>query len=410
MNRSTRAVSADRPLLIIFLIVFVNLLGFGIIIPLLPLYATRLGALPFVVGLLFGSFSVAQLLAAPVLGDLSDRYGRRPVLIFSLLGTAVSFAMLAVANSLALVFASRIIDGLSGGNISTARAYIGDVTTVENRARAFGLIGAAFGLGFIFGPALGGVLSHLGYAAPAWGAAAIALAAAVLTWARLPETARRTPRNRGSTWAAAVGMLRRPVIGRLLLVDFLYWATFAAYQTTFALFGARRFGFDVPQIGYVLAVAGAIGVLAQVLAVGPVVRRLGEQRTLAGGLAMAAVGLGLAAAADHLGLFLIALLPGAVGAALATPTITSLISQAVPPDEQGRIQGVSTAIEGLGRTVGPVWGNGVLGIYTEGAAFGSAAVVLAGTALIAMRIAVPTASPAAVTDRTAPLPQAGDRA
>ncbi len=410
MNRSSRAVSADRPLLIIFLIVFVNLLGFGIIIPLLPLYATRLGASPFVVGLLFASFSMAQLLAAPVLGDLSDRYGRRPVLIFSLMGTAVSFAMLAVANSLDLVFASRIIDGLSGGNVSTARAYIGDVTTVENRARAFGVIGAAFGLGFIFGPALGGALSHLGYAAPAWGAAAIALAAAVLTWARLPETARRTPRNRGSTWAAAAGMLRRPVIGRLLLVDFLYWATFAAYQTTFALFGARRFGFDVPQIGYVLAVAGAIGVLAQILAVGPVVRRLGEHRTLAGGLAMAAVGLGLAAAAHHLGLFLIALLPGAVGAALAIPTLTSLISQAVPPDEQGRIQGVSTALEGLGRTVGPVWGNGVLGLYAEGAAFGSAAVVLAGTALIAMRIAVPTAAPAAVTDRTAPLPRAGGRA
>jgi DHA1 family tetracycline resistance protein-like MFS transporter len=362
------------------------------------------------VGLLFASFSVAQLLAAPVLGDLSDRYGRRPVLIFSLLGTAISFAMLAVAESLALVFASRIIDGLSGGNISTARAYIGDVTTVESRARAFGLIGAAFGLGFILGPALGGALSHLGYSAPAWGAAAIALAAAVLTWARLPETARRTSRSRGPTWAAAAGMLRQPVIGRLLLVDFLYWATFAAYQTTFALFGARRFGFELPQVGYVLAVAGALGVLTQVAAVGPVVRRFGERWTLAAGLAMAAAGLALAAAAHHLAVFLIALLPGSVGAALAIPVLTSLISQAVPPDEQGRIQGVSTAIEGLGRAVGPVWGNGVLGLYSEGAAFGSAAVVLAGTALLAARGVAATGASTGITDRTAPLPRAGDRA
>ena len=147
-----------RPLLIIFLTIFVNLVGFGIIIPLLPFYAETFGASPFVIGLLFAVFSLAQLIASPLLGDLSDRYGRRPVLIFSLAGTVVSFVMLALAQSIAMLFLARIVDGLSGGNISTARAYVADITEPEDRARAYGILGAAFGLGFIFGPALSGLL------------------------------------------------------------------------------------------------------------------------------------------------------------------------------------------------------------------------------------------------------------
>src|SRR3954471_18343134 len=147
----------SRPLLIIFLTILVNLIGFGIIIPLLPFYAATFGASPLAIGLLFASFSLAQLFASPVLGAWSDRWGRRPVLIFSLIGTVVSFVMLALAHSLAMVFAARIVDGLSGGNLPPARASIGDIATDENRARAFGLLGAAFGLGFIIGPALGGL-------------------------------------------------------------------------------------------------------------------------------------------------------------------------------------------------------------------------------------------------------------
>jgi DHA1 family tetracycline resistance protein-like MFS transporter len=392
VNRSPAA-AADRPLLIIFLIVFVNLLGFGIIIPLLPFYATRLGASPFTVGLLFASFSIAQLFAAPLLGDLSDRYGRRPVLIFSLIGTVASFALLAVANSIALVFLSRIIDGLSGGNISTARAYIGDVTTVENRAKGFGLIGAAFGLGFVFGPGLGGALGHLGYAAPAWAAAAIAAVATVLAWKWLPETVHRATAERRSPWRSVGVTLRQPLIGRLLVIDFLYWATFAAYQTTFALFGARRFGFDVPQTGYLLAIVGVIGVIMQLAAVGPIVRRFGERRTLVAGLGLAGLGLIIATASHHVAPFVVALIPGAAGVALAIPSVTSLISQTASTAEQGRIQGVSSALEGLGRSIGPVWGNGLLGLYSEGAAFGSAAAVLLGTALLAMRVGAPSPAP-----------------
>src|SRR6476660_3034135 len=177
-----------RPLLIIFLTIFVNLVGFWIIIPLLPFYAQTFGASPLVIGLLFASFSLSQLVASPILGDLSDRWGRRPILIFSLLGTVVSFVMLALATSLSMLFAARIVDGLSGGNITTARAYIADITTEENRAKAFGLLGAAFGLGFILGPALSAVLSRISYTAPIWAAALITVVATALAFFWLPET------------------------------------------------------------------------------------------------------------------------------------------------------------------------------------------------------------------------------
>src|SRR2546425_5826814 len=235
-----------RPLLIIFLTIFVNLIGFGIIIPLLPFYAETFGASPLVVGLLFGVFSLCQLVAAPALGDLSDRYGRRPVLVFSLAGTVVSFVMLALAQSITMLFLARIVDGLSGGNISTARAYVADITEPRNRARAYGLIGAAFGLGFIFGPALSGVLAKISYTAPIWAAAALTLVATVMAWVWLPETVHRAQAGTGNPFGYLPALVRRPTLRRVLAIDFVYWFAFAIFQTTFALFAERRFGFDVP--------------------------------------------------------------------------------------------------------------------------------------------------------------------
>lgn len=376
----------ERPLLIIFLIIFVNLLGFGIIIPLLPFYAGDLGASEGVIGLLFASYSIAQLLAAPVLGDLSDRHGRRPVLLLSLLGTVASFVLLALARSVPMLFAARIIDGLSGGNISTARAYIADVTTEENRARGFGLIGAAFGLGFIFGPAVGGFFARFGFGAPAWAAAGLALVAMVLTWIWLPETTQQTSAGRGSPWRELPRVMRDPVLSRLLVLDFLYWITFAVYQTTFALFGARRFGFDVVTTGYLLTFLGVIGVVVQVGLVGPTAKRLGERKMLALGLALAGLGLGWASTIHRVLLFVVALVPAAVGAGVAGPALISLLSRAVDPEEQGRLQGISSSLESLGRALGPVWGNGVLGALGEGIAYGSAALVLLALAGFATRL------------------------
>src|SRR3954471_16016459 len=203
-----------RPLLIIFLTILVNLIGFGIIIPLLPFYAETFGASPLVIGLLFASFSLCQLIASPALGDLSDRYGRRPVLVFSLAGTVVSFVMLALAHSVVMLFLARIVDGLSGGNISTARAYVADITEPKDRARAYGLIGAAFGLGFIMGPALSGVLSKISYTAPIWAAAGITLAATIMAWFWLPETVHRSAAGTGMPFRNLKEMMGRPGLRR----------------------------------------------------------------------------------------------------------------------------------------------------------------------------------------------------
>ncbi|HYT67548.1 MAG TPA: MFS transporter [Vicinamibacterales bacterium] len=372
----------SRPLLIIFLTILVNLIGFGIIIPLLPFYATTFGASPLVVGLLFASFSLAQLVASPLLGAWSDKWGRRPILIFSLIGTVISFVMLAVAQSLAMLFAARIVDGLSGGNITTARAYIGDIATEENRAKSFGILGAAFGLGFIIGPALGGLFAHISYTAPIWAAAAITVVATLFAWFWLPETVHRVNAVSGSPWKALRELSGRPSLRRLFAIDFLYWSSFGVYQTTFALFGAHRFSFDATRTGYLLATFGFLGVIVQVVLVGPIVKRLGEKRTLMIGLIFAAIGWGGSAMTHSLPVFIFMLVPGAIGIGLCNPSLVSLVSGAAGRHEQGRVQGAAGALESLGRTIGPVWGNGALQFLGEGAAYGSAALVLLATAAL----------------------------
>ena len=366
----------SRPLLVIFLTIFVNLVGFGIIIPLLPFYAKTFGASPIVIGLLFASFSLAQLVASPILGELSDRWGRRPVLILSLIGTAVSFAMLAVAQSLAMLFAARIVDGLSGGNITTARAYIADVTTEENRAKAYGMLGAAFGLGFIVGPALGAAFSQISYTAPIWAAAAITVAATALAWMWLPETVHRAHAGGGAPWHAVRELSHRPGLRLILGIDFIYWMSFAVYQTTFALFGSRRFGFDATHTGYLLSAFGALGVIVQGGLVGPIAKKLGNRRTLVIGLLFTAIGWGGSALTFSIPVFVAMLIPGAIGIGLCNATLSALVSTAAGPREQGRVQGAAGALESLGRTMGPVWGNAVLQGVGEGAAYGAAAGLL----------------------------------
>jgi DHA1 family tetracycline resistance protein-like MFS transporter len=252
-----------RALLAVFITIFVSLIGFGIVIPLLPFYAQRFQASELQIGLLFASFSVAQLFASPILGDWSDRWGRRPVLILSLLGSAASFVMLALAPNLFWLFLSRLLDGFTGGNITTARAYIADISPPERRARNFGLIGAAFGLGFILGPALGGGLASFGLAVPAWAAAAISLLAAAYAFVALPETAHLVPAKRPSPWREMPTTLTRSPAARLLWMNFILWLGFSVYQTTFPLFVAMRFGLGPREIGYILAVVGLVGALSQ---------------------------------------------------------------------------------------------------------------------------------------------------
>jgi MFS transporter, DHA1 family, tetracycline resistance protein len=373
-----------RPLLIIFLTIFVNLIGFGIIIPLLPFYAETFGASPVVIGLLFAVFSLCQLLAAPALGDLSDRYGRRPILVFSLAGTVVSFVMLALAHSIAMLFLARIVDGLSGGNISTARAYVADVTEPKDRARAYGLIGAAFGLGFIMGPAISGVLAKVSYTAPIWAAAALTLGATAMAWLWLPETVHRAQAGTGNPFSYLPELFQRAAMRRVLTIDFIYWFAFSIFQTTFALFAARRFEFDASRTGYFLAGFGVLGAVIQGGLIRPIVRRAGDKATFVAGIVCSVAGLVAAALAHSVALFALALVPLAFGMGFGHPTVSSLVSRAARGDEQGRVQGAASAVESLGRTFGPVWGSASLQRYGEAAPFLTGAAFLAMTLLVVM--------------------------
>jgi len=371
-----------RPLLIIFLTIFVNLIGFGIIVPLLPFYAETFGASPVVIGLLFAVFSLCQLIAAPALGDLSDRFGRRPVLVFSLAGTVVSFVMLALAHSVVMLFLARIVDGLSGGNISTARAYVADITEPKDRARAYGLIGAAFGLGFIMGPALSGVLARVSYTAPIWAAAALTLVATAMAWLWLPETVHRAQAGTGNPLSYLPELLRRPVMRRVLTIDFVYWFSFAIFQTTFSLFVARRFGFDASRTGYLFAGFGVLGAVIQGGFIRPIVRRAGDKATFIAGILFSCLGLVAGALAHSVPLFVLALVPLAIGMGFGHPTVSSLISRAGRGDEQGRVQGAASAVESLGRTLGPVWGSASLQRWGEATPFLTGAAFLAMTLLV----------------------------
>jgi MFS transporter, DHA1 family, tetracycline resistance protein len=349
-----------RPLLVIFLTILVNLVGFGIIVPLLPFYAETFGASPLVVGLLFAVFSLCQLVAAPILGDLSDRYGRRPILIVSLIGTVVSFVMLALAHSLTMLFIARIVDGLSGGNISTARAYVADVTEPQDRARAFGLIGAAFGLGFILGPGISALLAPVSYTAPIWAAAAITLVATAMAWFWLPETVHRAHAGTGMPFRNMAALMSRPALRRVLLMDFAYWFAFAIFQTTFALFASARFGFDAARTALFFAAFAVLGALVQGVFIRRIVRQFGDKRTLMLGLVCAAFGLVAATLTHTVGFFAVSLIPLALGIGFGHPTMSSLISRAARAEEQGRVQGAASAVESLGRTIGPVWGSASL--------------------------------------------------
>src|SRR5438067_3942031 len=271
------------PLLVIFITVFIDLIGFGIVIPVLPYYAegTKFGATPTQVGLLFASYSVMQLVFAPVLGRLSDKYGRRPILLISLLGTCAGFLILGFATTLWMLFVGRIIDGISGGNISTAQAYIADVTTKENRAKGMGLIGAAFGLGFVFGPAIGGILSRWGVNVPFLFAGGLAFANAILLYFTLPETV--TPNHPARISAASgrglkqlIDSLRQPRLGFVLTIYFLSIVAFSIMTASFSLFLMFRLGYDAWHNGWIFAFVGIISATIQGGLIGKIVKRFGE--------------------------------------------------------------------------------------------------------------------------------------
>ncbi len=352
------------PLVVIFTTVFIDLLGFGIVIPVLPFYAegTQFNATPRTVGLLFASYSVMQLLFSPVLGRLSDKYGRRPVLLISIIGTGIGFLILGFATTLWMLFVGRILDGISGGNISTAQAYIADITTKEDRAKGMGLLGAAFGLGFIFGPAIGGILSRWGIHVPFLFAAGLCFANAILLFFTLPETVTpdhpaRVSAARGRGFTQLINSLKQPRLGFILTIYFLFIVAFSIMTTSFSLYTMFRFGYGAHHNGYLFAYVGLVAVIIQGVLIGRLVKRFGELWLVIVGALFFAVSLfAVPFVGPNAGGLLALLIGGGIfslGNSLSTPALNSLASKSVGAAEQGSVLGVTQSVASLARALGP---------------------------------------------------------
>ena len=352
------------PLVVIFTTVFIDLVGFGIVIPVLPFYAegSRFNATPRTVGFLFASYSVMQLIFSPILGRLSDKHGRRPVLFISIIGTGIGFLILGFANTLWMLFLGRILDGITGGNISTAQAYIADITTKEDRAKGMGLIGAAFGLGFVFGPAIGGILSRWGVAVPFLFAAGLCFANALLLYFTLPETVTadhpaRVSAARGRGLSQLITSLKDPRLGFVLIIYFLFIVAFSIMTTAFSLYTMFRFGYDAQHTGYLFAYVGILAVIVQGGLIGRLVKQFGElSLVIIGALLFAGSLFAIPFVGPQTG-GLMALLVGgglfSIGNSLSAPSLTSLASKSVGPAEQGSVLGVTQSVASLARAVGP---------------------------------------------------------
>jgi multidrug resistance protein len=375
----------SSPLVIIFVTVFIDLLGFGLIIPLLPFYAESFGASALAIGLLGTSFSLMQFVFSPVWGRWSDRIGRKPIILLGLFGSGASYVTLALANSLALLFVARIIGGIAGANIPAAQAYIADVTTPENRARGMGLIGAAFGLGFIFGPALGGLLSRISPETPMWCAAALCFTNFIAAWFLLPESraASASSRTLGRVEVFRHAMTK-PALLIVLALYFIVTMAFAAFEATFALFTEARFGFTAASIGFLFTFIGTIIAVVQGVLIGKVVKRVGERRIIPVAIAGIAVSIGLLPFVWNVPTLLVALGLLALGMGFNNPSLSSMVSKLSDADDQGGTLGLASSLASLGRVVGPAWGGYLYDAFGMTTPYLSAAAVMFGAFLVSL--------------------------
>lgn len=393
LNAEEVASRGRSPLLPIFLIVMVDVLGLTIILPLLPFYAERLGASPTVVGLLVSTYAACQLVAGPVLGQISDRMGRRPLLLVSQMGTFIGFLILAWAGSLWMVFLARVIDGLTAGNLSLAQAYISDVTRPEERAKSFGVIGVAFGIGFLIGPAISGFLSTFGYQYPIFMAAALSATSILSTYFLLPtapvipESERREGpplpagrRLRVLDWGNYATYFKRPVLAQLLWQFFSFAFAFAIFMSGFALFSERRFTwnghpFGVKEVGYIFAYVGFLGIILQGGLIGRLVRIFGEEKLVTSGFISATAGFALIGFVYRLPGLLLASSIASFGTGVLRPALTSLITQRAGREEQGVVLGLTQSLMSIAQIIGPVIAGFLIdrGLLTTWALVGAAA-------------------------------------
>ena len=347
-------VKTRRSLAILFVIVFIDLLGFGMVIPVMALYAERLGAPADQIGWLMTGYSAMQFVFTPIWGRLSDRYGRRPLLLLSIVMTAAAFLGYAIAPTFHWLLASRLFAGAATANIAIAQAYIADVTPPEGRARGMGIIGAAFGLGFILGPAMGGLLSSVSLSAPGYAAALLAALNGVAAFFILPEPVARVEGHRRARFLALIGELRKPGIRRLIVMYFLAILAFSGMEATFALLAAHRYHLDSTHVSYVFAFIGVVVTVVQGGLIGPLTRRFGERALLVVGLLAQCVGLAALPIAGSMAGLLAACVPLAFGSGLTTPALTSLISRSASADDQGGTLGIGQSAAALGRVAGPI--------------------------------------------------------
>jgi DHA1 family tetracycline resistance protein-like MFS transporter len=379
----------------LFLIVFIDLVGFGLVIPLLPFYALRFAASPQQVTLLLAVYSLMQLFTAPLWGRLSDRVGRRPVLIVSMAASVLAYFWIGSATALWMLFAARGLAGACAGNIAAAQAYIADITKPEERAKGMGLIGAAFGLGFIIGPALGGLLAGndpttADVETPAWVAAGLSFVALCGVALLLPESLPAdSPGRRGrarNRIVAILDVLRRPVLPRLILIFFLVILAFAGMESTFALWAIGQFGWGPRQIGYVFAYVGVLSAILQGGLIGRLTQRFGEERLLFCGLALIGAGLLVMTVARDIAVLALATTALALGMGLTQPSLNSLISRRAGREEQGEVLGVSQSVGSLARVFGPAAAGFFFGEFGRNAAFFWGAALVGGALLVGLKL------------------------
>ncbi len=401
----------NKSLTAIILVVFIDLLGFSLILPLLPYYADTYGAGGAVTGLLVASYAIMQLIGAPILGRLSDRHGRRPLLLISVAGTSLGFLLLALADPIgnflaqsfnsnaanifiiALLFLSRMLDGLTGGNISVAQAYITDVTVEKERARGLGLIGAAFGLGFIIGPAAGGLLSQWGYAVPAFVATALTICNLALIYFWLPESLSqqrrdelRTTPNTPLTLNALIRALQRPYSGALLTTRFFFNLAFSILQTIFSLYALERFSLSAQSTGFLLTYIGLLSVFVQGFLVGKLNARYRDDLLIPAAVSIMTIAMLGWAWAPNIPWLLLVLAPMAISGGLLNTLLSSSLTKAVQRNEVGGILGLGASLDSATRIIAPIMGGMLIQQYGTSAPGIAGAMILAGLSMYVWRI------------------------
>lgn len=370
--------------------VAIDLVGFGIVIPILGRYAERFDASGLEVGLMFATFSLAQMVFAPVLGRVSDRIGRKPVIVLSLVGTAVGSIVTGAAGALWMLFLGRAIDGASGASVAVAQGAIADIAPPQDRARLLGMLGAAFGVGFVVGPLLGSLAALGGPHVPFYVAGALAGANAIAAYIRLPET-RPQPREEQ---AKKTDLPVPPALKRFALVIFLGTVSFAGFEATFSLFGARRFDLTEGSNAMVFLFVGVVMVMVQGVLIGRLTKNFGSQRLMRAGILGIAVGLiGLAFTTTWASLFTMLFLI-AFGQGIFGPSSTAITADLAPPERRGEILGYQQSASSFGRIVGPVLGGALFDQLGVGAPYVVSAVLMCCALLAVWSVTRPSVTPA----------------